>query len=83
MVYVISRAALRDRTRAGLLSSARLQDSAGPLVMQWGKQDTGGKAHNNAWPRVQLARESSRETRLTKEGLERWWHEEVLIQDCR
>lgn len=62
---------------------ARSQDPAGPLVMQWRKQDAGGKAHNNAWPKVQLARKSSVKTRLTKEELERWWHEDVLIQDCR
>lgn len=55
---------------------ARSQDSAGPLVMQWRKQDTGGEAHNNAGPGVQLAGKPSGRTRLTLEKLE-WW-----IQDC-
>lgn len=54
---------------------ARSQDSAGPLVMQWREQDTGGKAHKNAWPRVHLAS-------LTTEKLEGWLHEGGLIQDC-
>lgn len=51
--------------------------------MQWRKQDAGGKAYNNAWPRVQLARKSSGKTRLTKEEMERWRQEDVLVQDCR
>lgn len=62
---------------------ARSQDSAGPLVMQWRKQDAGGKAHDNAWPQGQLARKYSGKTKLSKEVLERWWHEDVLTQDCR
>lgn len=57
------------------------QVSAGPLVMQWRKQGTGGKAHSNAQPRLHLASKPLGRTRLTMEKLE-WWDEDVLIQDC-
>lgn len=62
--------------------SARPRVLAGPWVMQRKKQDVGGKAHYKRGSECSW-QEVLREDEPDQGKLEWWWHEVVLIQDCR